>query len=531
MMMKKIIYILSLGLLFGMPGCSMDFEPTASYSDKTFWYSAKNAESGLNGCFLALQGASMYGDMAFVMEECATPNAYNYANTQNWNDIAKGSHTADGSIFAGRWKDAYSGIGRCNMLLDNIDVNLELSKDEILQMKAQARFLRAFYYSVLATYYYTAPLVTDSPDISQVSQKRASREQLISFILKELKEVSEILPRSYSEKADLGRPTCGAALALKARMLLFEASPLCNPDNAPEKWRAAAEAAKEVMDLGVYTLYRNGYGKLFTESAEHSVECIFNVEFLGNPNGMGHSIDLVMRQHNSCIPVKNFIDSYWMKDAKPRSESAYSESAEYENLDPRFYETIVYPGSTWMGETVKADNTNIRFTNYRTGFIYKKYTVYTSAVPSSTNQNLGSKCSPTNLMLLRYADVLLMYAEAMNELGEMTEIIWNRTVKAIRQRAGFSSAAVVYPGDGKTEEIREHIRYERRIEFAGEGTWYNDLRRWKEAENAMDNLTIRTHDGIEIETRHFNKDRDYWWPVPTTQIEIAPTLAPNNPGW
>ncbi len=134
-------------------------------------------------------------------------------------------------------------------------------------------------------------------------------------------------------------------------------------------------------------------------------------------------------------------------------------------------------------------------------------------------------------MLLRYADVLLMYAEAKNELGEMTEEIWNRTVKTIRQRAGFtSSSALAYPGND-ADEIRRHIRYERRVELAGEGTYYNDLRRWREAENVMNNLSICKHDGTLIGTRNFNKERDYWWPVPSSQIEIAPTLRPNNPGW
>ena len=139
--MKKIIYFgLSLLLSAAAVSCSMDFEPTGAYSDKTFWYSAKNAESGLTGCYLPLRNGSMFGGMAIVMEECATPNAYNYANTLNWNDLAKGSHTADGSIFAGRWKDAYTGIGRCNMLLQHIGLNKELSAEAVTQMKAQARF-------------------------------------------------------------------------------------------------------------------------------------------------------------------------------------------------------------------------------------------------------------------------------------------------------------------------------------------------------------------------------------------------------
>ena len=220
--MKKIIYFgLSLLLSAAAVSCSMDFEPTGAYSDKTFWYSAKNAESGLTGCYLPLRNGSMFGGMAIVMEECATPNAYNYANTLNWNDLAKGSHTADGSIFAGRWKDAYTGIGRCNMLLQHIGLNKELSAEAVTQMKAQARFLRALYYSVLTTYYYKAPLIVDSPDISQVGRTRTDRAEMIRFIVDELGDIAKILPRTYTAKSDQGRPTAGAALALRARVLNF----------------------------------------------------------------------------------------------------------------------------------------------------------------------------------------------------------------------------------------------------------------------------------------------------------------------
>ena len=128
-------------------------------------------------------------------------------------------------------------------------------------------------------------------------------------------------------------------------------------------------------------------------------------------------------------------------------------------------------------------------------------------------------------MLLRYADILLMYAEAKNELGEMSEEIWNRTVKAIRQRAGFTtSSAWAYPG-GDADEIRRQIRYERRVELAGEGTYYNDLRRWREAENAMNNLSIYKSDGTLIGTRNFNKERDYWWPVPSRPARNSPDAA------
>lgn len=528
--MKQLKYVgrlLAMGAM--MVSCSLDFNPTGAYSDATFWLSEKNAESGLVGCYLPLSHGSMYGGLAMAMEECASPNAYNYDNRANWNDIAQGTQTAEGGIFSGRWQDAYIGIGRCNTLLANIDQNTELNQDRIDQMKAQARFLRALYYSILVNYYDDVPFITDAPDIVQENLPRTDRKEIVTFMVEELDSVSKILPSSYSAQEDQGRATSGAALALKAKILFFEASPLFNTENSQEAWRKAADAAEAVMQLG-YGLH-DDYEELFSEDGEHSSECIFDVEFVDEPKGLGHSTDIVMRQWNNAAPLKNFVDAYWMEDGKPREESQYADAENYEHMDPRFYKTIVYPGATWMGEVVKTDNTNVLFTNRQTGFIYKKYTVYTEKTPTEDERNLGEDCSPINIMLLRYADILLMYAEAKNELGEMDETVWNTTIRAIRQRAGFTAASALdFPG-GSKEDIMTHIRYERRIEFAGEGTYYNDLRRWKRAEEEMANLNIYRYDGVQIGTRNFNKDRDYWWPVPASQIEADPALRPNNPGW
>ncbi|MGM9789926.1 MAG: RagB/SusD family nutrient uptake outer membrane protein [Candidatus Cryptobacteroides sp.] len=528
-MMNWIKHILMTAAALTVVSCNLDFDPTWQYSATTFWYSASNADGGLTACYLPLRNGSMWGGAALAYEECATPNAYNYSNSSNWNDLAKGTHTSDGAIFANRWTDCYIGIGRCNLLIENIGNNKELTSTEINRMLGQARFLRALYYSVLSTYYYSAPLITGSPDISQTYAGRADRAELIDFIVSELDAAAELLPRSWTDQADLGRATSGAALALKSRVLLFEASPLCNSDNDIEAWKKAADAAKAVMDLGIYSLYPD-YSKLFTESAEHSSEYIFNIEAVSSPTGNGHSLDVTMRQYNSAAPLKNLVDCYRMKDGKPRAESRYFASASYMDLDPRFYATIVYPGSTWMGEVVKTDNTNTRFTNKQTGFIYKKYTVYGASVPTSDQLNLKDLCSPVNIMLLRYADVLLQYAEAMNESSQMDASVWNKTVKLIRQRAGFTeSSALDYPGT--YEAVRDAIIYERQIEFAGEGTWYNDMRRLRLCEKLMDGIEICNSEGVVIGNRNFSADRDYWWPVPANQIELDKNLAPNNPGW
>lgn len=523
--MKRITILSFIALI--LVGCNLDYEPTTQYSATSFWFSEKNAESGLIGCYLPLIHGYMYGMGALAFEECVTPNAYNYYNSNGWNEIAKGTHNKDVDIANGRWTQCFTGIGRCNNLINNIDKTADMSATERSRTKGEAKFLRAFYYSLLATYYYSAPLITDSPDISQITIPRAERSTLIKFIVDELTEAAEMLPKTVSP-AEYGHATKGAALALKARVLLFEASPLCNPSRDPLPYKEAAKAAKAVIDLNAYSLFPS-YKELFREANENSSECIFSVQCISNPEKCGHSLDMIHAKDDSAEPVQELADGMMMKDGKPRAESKYASSTGFENMDPRFGYSVAYPGSIWMGREVTMSS-NGYWNNVQTGYLFKKYTVYTEATPTSAQLAFRNKaqCSPIDIMLIRYADVLLMYAEAMNEAGEMTADIWASTVGAVRKRAGLDTEAQAWPGT--KEASRAVLDYERRAEFLGEGTWYNDLRRNKLAASVCA-VSIHRYDGAELYTRSFNPDRDYWWPVPAKQIELAPTLEPNNPNW
>lgn len=525
--MKKIF--LQLFLVTGLlVSCDLTVVPTDRYDQETFWLGEETVKAGLNGCYAVLSEASLYGNASILWEEAASPNAYNYDNRMGWNAIALGTHTADMSIFNGRWTAAYRGIGRCNALLDNIDRNTVLSSTEVGQMKAEARFLRALFYQVLVTYYKDVPLILSEPQLAQNNLPRVAHEEVVDFIIRELDEIAPTLPLRYTNRADAGRPTRGAALALKARLLIFQASPLLNTLSSSERWRVAANAAKVVMDLGVYALHNN-YRNLFLVAAENGSESIFDVQFINEPN-LGSSFDVTLRQFNNAAPLRDLVDSYWMIDGKARPESAYSGSAPYENMDPRFSMTVVYPGATFMGETVRADGNNTNFKTPQTGFTFKKYSIYDAPTVTTVQAQIGDNMSEINYMILRYADVLLMYAEAKNELGELTADVWNTTVREIRRRAGFTQAtALDYPSTDP-DMLREHIRYERRIEFAGEGYYYNDIRRWRIAENVMPGPIYR-HDGVNLITRTFDPNRDYWWPISSTQLELNPNLRPNNPGW
>ena len=185
--MKRIQIIIPVLLGAFCTGCDLDIEPQDRYDQQTFWYSAKAAEGGLTGCYNALLENGIYGRAAVYWEDDATPNGYNFSNDDSWTTIANGAQTAtSGGIIANRWSHAYKGIGRCNTLLDNIDLNRELDKSVIEEYKNQARFLRVLFYYMLTTYYGDCPLITTTPAMEHKSLPRTPRTEVVSFMLGEL---------------------------------------------------------------------------------------------------------------------------------------------------------------------------------------------------------------------------------------------------------------------------------------------------------------------------------------------------------
>jgi hypothetical protein len=515
MLMKRIIYI---GIaVLGLSSCGklLDTEPTDRYTVESFWISEKGTIGALAGCYNSLTKTGTFGGTATVLwEETATPNAYNYDNSAGFNVIALGTQTAatNSAIISSRWADAYGGIGRCNTFLAHVEQS-PLNSNLKVRMTAEAKFLRALYYNLLATYYGGVPLILEEPAMEQANIPRASRKEVVQQIIKDLDEAIAVLPVAYTTTADIGRVTKGAAMALKARVLLFEASPLINASGNTDQWILAAKAAKDVMTLpGTgYALFSN-YRNLFLSANENSTECVFDVQFKFPEYGTG--FDIVLRQYNTVAPLKNLVDAYGMKDGKTKEESSlYNPASPYANRDPRFEQTIVYPGSTYRGSVVAPGT----FVN--TGFTMKKYSIY----DSEPNTNMPAS-TDINYMIIRYADVLLMYAEAQNEALSVPDQSIYDAVEMIRKRAGLNP--YLLPVGLSKSQMREVIRLERRIEFVGEGYYYTDIRRWKIAETVMKG-PIYNYAGNAILSRSFNPQRDYWWPIPQTQRDLNHALEQN----
>ena len=288
------------------------------------------------------------------------------------------------------------------------------------------------------------------------------------------------------------------------------------------------------------------YRELFLQSTKNSSESIFliprSIEY-GIYNTAQYPLPRNVGGYGAPNPTWDLLAAYTCTDGLPIDESPlFDPQNPFKNRDPRCTATIVEFGTRHLGFDYNPHPDAVQVMNYNTGRMQTNNDARVNAQFASYNGLVWKKGIDETWLengmevafdkiIVRYADVLLMYAEAKNELGEMDETVWNTTIRAIRQRAGFTAASALdFPG-GSKEDIMTHIRYERRIEFAGEGTYYNDLRRWKRAEEEMANLNIYRYDGVQIGTRNFNKDRDYWWPVPASQIEADPALRPNNPGW
>jgi len=519
--MKNILLLLVLGSLIAA-GCNkslLDTEPNDRYVESNFWTSPEAVNAALTGCYAYLRNTGVFGtDAVALWEETASPNAYNYSNSISFNSVAKGQQSATvGGIVSSRWSGCFGGIGRCNTFLVKSD-EVEMDETQKDKMKAEAKLLRAFYYFMLQCYYGDVPLILEAPDRDTQSDLPGTpRVEVIQQVLKDLDEAAALLPVKYAA-GNNGRATKGAALGLKARVLLFEASPLLNSGNDAAKWKAAADAAKAVIDMAPqagYGLFAN-YRNLFLPANENNTEVLMDVQYM-YPD-QGNSFDLICRQYNTNAPLLDLVNAYDMKNGLPITDpaSGYSAATPFANRDARMYATVVYPGDTFMNVKV----TPARFAI--TGFGMKKYSIYDKGPSPASQSDLKDGQSETNFIILRYADILLMYAEAQNEFSGPDASVYDALNK-VRTRAGMP---VIAAGATK-EKLREIIRHERRIEFAGEALYYNDIRRWKTAEKEL-NATIQKYDGSGIESRKFNPSRDYWWPIPQTQLDLNPQLKQNT---
>lgn len=500
MTMKNFRYILAALLTWTMAACHslLETEPTDFYSQDTYWQTSEQALDALTGCYQALTHNDLYNAQTPFMFEAMSPNAFNYDNQRAANDFARGVHSATTlGMNDAMWNGCYRGIGRCNAVIERVPA---ISMDETLKARivAEAKFLRAFYYHRLNTLFHGVPLLLAEPNPDeQGSQPRNTYDEVLAQVVRDLDEAAAVLPVAYAG-ADDGRATKGAALALKARALLQDLD-----------YAGAVAAAEAVFGLDHYELFPD-YNGIFRKANQGNKEVIFDIRFKAPE--VTNQYDIIMAQYSTQAPVQGLVDAYQMIDGRSIEESdLYDPQNPYENRDPRFKQSIVYIGAPWRNRTATAADL------HQTGYTFWKFTEYNATTPGTL---VNSDC---NYLEIRYADVLLMYAEALNELSGPTDAVYE-AVNAIRTRPSVDMPEL--PAGLSKEAMREAIRLERRIELAGEGSYFYDIRRWGTIEEEM-NGPIHDYQGNVIQNRSFNAERDYLWPIPFTEIDLNPALEQN----
>lgn len=476
----------------------LDTKPTDFYTEDSFWKTATHAEEATTSAYQALLHNDLYNEQTPFMFEVMTPNAYHKDNFQSAHDFAIGAHSATTiGMNLVTWRGCYRGIGRCNMVIDRVPA---IEMDEALKTRlvGEAKFLRAFYFQKLNVLFNGVPLVVTSPNGADHSAlPRAAYAEVKQQILQDLNDAIASLPADYPATSS-GRATKGAALALKAQVHLQD-----------HEYTEVVSAIDELIALEKYALFPD-YNGLFRKANEGNSEIIFDVRFK-SPQ-VRNSYDIIHAQYNTQAPLQELVEAYQMKDGLSIEESPlYDPQNPYANRDPRLAQSIVYLGAPWRNRVADAADL------HQTGYTFRKYTEYNETTVGTIAN------SDVNYVILRYADVLLMYAEALNELHGATQAVYE-AVNAVRQRPSVDMPAL--PAGLDKDAMREAIRLERRIELAGEGAYFYDIRRWKTIEQEMVG-PVHTHSGAVIETRNFDPQRDYYWPIPYTEIDLNPALIQN----
>jgi hypothetical protein len=557
-MKKNIIKtICAAGAVCGMmllTSCELDRLPETTLADNTFWQSETDLRGACNKLYVDLPGFDHDRRADDIIGTAA-----NGTSSGNWSQPST----------AGDWTNPYNRIGVCNNIITK-GAEAPLSDAQKNRWLAEAYFFRAFHFFDLVKKYGDVPLILkafDSTSDPDIKMARTPREEVILQCYGDLKFAEEWLPEidAVSSDADWGRVSKSAARALMMRIGLYEGTfvkyhGLASDSKAHLK--VAVDAAERIIKSGKHALYPD-YQKLFYFDGEgrQNKENVF-VKVYG-PNGAGATImhGNSRQLENGVSVTRQTIDQYLYTDGLPREKSVLAMVPEihyndiFENRDPRLAMTIYHKDEeAYKGGYTPFSNQHGNGYGIKKGFMLDEWT---------TNSK-----ETVDKMIIRYAEVLLSYAEALFELnGSITDQQLDMTVNAIRARSGFQAKLTNDFAKQNVLSILDEIRRERLVEFIDEGLRYNDIIRWKIAEKVLpvtmlglkyneddtsaqrEDLQSRltTEGGMykgqkvcdqadiyvieEAGTRSFNPARDYYYPIPTYEIATSEGSVVQNPGW
>ena len=511
--MKKIKYILALLVLFSSNACKEDYLELTNpnlIDKENFWQTEEDFEMGVNAIY-----QSMYYDGSYMR---FAPLALDLRGDDVRGDspwpvidlAGKFGRATDELLQHWTWIAFYGGVHRANAVISRIeDESIEFSSQEARDaLHGQALFLRALYYSHLVSWFNDIPLVLEpyeTPEEYYPEQEDAA--VVWNQIIQDFEKAAELLPVSYTDGGDLGRATKGAALAYLGKSYLFN-----------EQYEAAATAFRKVMDMG-YGLMPN-YVDNFTEEYENNIESIFEIQFdrevggteLGWVREPGANWSKTSARAITYAPV----DFGW-SDVLPTRwafEQFFTEPTTEGETDPRLDATMFYnyPGATVYGVPYEE-----QYGEGTTDIYPKKYQNY-KTLPNEFDWRSG-----INERLMRYADVLLMYAETQIALGNLAEAA--KYIQIVRDRANLPDREAEFAAMG-ADALFQELAHQRLLEFSFEGKRFDDIRRWGWLEDPAKVAELKTRDP---EFNSFVPGREFYF-IPQAELDRNPNIV-QNPGY
>lgn len=575
MKLSKILLVVSAAFSMMLSSCyDLDRYPDDQLSSGSFYQNDAHAKAAMMGVYHVMHWRDVYG-IAFSLDHLGGIVAG--FDPPSYRNVAAGTQPNNNGYYTNKWSYCYEGIARANDVLQNVN-RLQESEEVKNRYLGEAKFMRALYYWHLLKFFGGVPLYDETwvigSDFANMMEPRATEAETRNFILSDLETAIAYLPKSW-DAADTGRATWGAAVSLKGKILLFN-----------KQYKEASECFQQVINSGLYNLYPN-YADLFTPTADNCSEMIFNIQ---NKGGVGNSLGMPMCFYmgtrasfgscwNNVMASTSFADEYEWNDGAPfdweeifpgfwdswsnvrsvlasKLNSKRNEVTEYtpykdylidmyKNRDPRMNASLITPYSHYLGgdasiemdyEFVVCSKSDLNGIPARCGLLRCQggwsFYPWRKFVPEGI---MGGQAvfnnrehTPINFPLIRYADVLLMQAECLNELGDQPGAC--ALVNQVRAR---SNMPALNNGDEwmlatTKDEVFDRIRHERRIELAAEGHSFDDERRWGRLE-LLNNVREYTLYGDQNYKRVVTS-RDYLWPIPPDEIDKNPLLK-QNPGW
>lgn len=549
--MKHLLSILTLGAALTFTSCE-DFlteEVRGQLNLDSYFTTVEECESYITGCYQDITcGGWWQINTVWLLSEMCCDDAWMGNTTQSQSDYIslahyQGNGASNGPI-SNFWQYRYKGILRCNVAVNQIS-QVDVADTQLRdQLVGEARFLRGYFYFELVRNFGGVPLITDFLQPEDVTNiPRSSTEEVYKFIEEDLLAASEVLPESY-EAAKVGRATKGAALGLLGKVYLYQ-----------EKWQEAHDVLKTVIDSGVYDLLPE-FGQVWDVEYDNSIESLFEVQYEYHATlALGGSLATVTGARNGpgdgwswCLPTANleqaFIDAGDTVRLKWTIITAGCTEIAGENRFNEFVEnnSTVANAQDLIEEYGWDPNCYIIDpSQHKSPRVIRKYFLPLEDRPEVYNTDK----SPLNHRILRFADVLLMYAEACNELGQDGDA--QEALNRVRTRAKLP--AVTATG----HQLRDAIRQERRLELAFEQNRLYDIRRWKDDSGqpviasilgpngsfVQWNLNEATRDPLEWENQGessdkgstFQLNRDLVFPIPLNEITMSNGVLEQNPGW